>query len=271
MSKTLSEKTIDDFGRQHQNYADSGGYYVSTDILSDVLGPLMTVDQIEGLDVLDLGSGTGRWLRIFHGIGAKSIAAVEPSSAIDVSRQNTADLDKISFHNVTGDKMPDGQYDLVYSYGVVHHIPDPAPVIKRAFEVLKPGGRLVIWLYGRENNGLFLAFLHTLRGITVALPDRWLDRLSGAMVPLVRAYSWLSRSLPLPLRGYMREFVDRIDNYTLKHVIYDQLDPHYAKYYRRQEAFDLVERAGFAEIQLFHRENYSWTVMATKPKRPQSH
>jgi hypothetical protein len=72
--------------------------------------------------------------------------------------------------------------------------------------------------------------------------------------------------MPLPLRGYMREFVDKVDGYTLKHVIYDQLDAHYAKYYRRREAEDLVARAGFTNINLFHREAYSWTVVATKPR-----
>lgn len=265
MSKSISEKTIEDFGRQHRTYSKSGGFYVSTDILSGVLGPLMDIKDFEGLDVLDLGSGTGRWLRIFHELGAKSITAVEPSPAIEVAKKNAAGLDKISFHNVTGDRLPDGPYDVVYSYGVIHHIPEPDPVIQRAYEVLKPGGRLVIWLYGRENNGLYLAFLRTLRFITVPMADKWLGRASSAIVPLVRAYSRICRVAPLPLRGYMREFVDRVDDYTLKHVVYDQLDPHYAKYYRRQEALELVERAGFANIQLYHRERYSWTVVATKP------
>jgi hypothetical protein len=123
----------------------------------------------------------------------------------------------------------------------------------------------VIWLYGRENNGLYLAFLRLLRLITVPLPDAGLDRVSAAMVPMVRAYSRISRSLPLPLKDYMRTFIDRVDDYTVKHVIYDQLDPHYAKYYRRREAIGLVERAGFKDVRLYHRQRYSWTVTATKP------
>lgn len=265
MSKTLAEKTIRDFGRQHQAYSASDGYYVSTDILSDVVGPMMDVAEFAGRDILDLGSGTGRWLRVFHKLGARSITAVEPSPAIEVSRKNTAGIDNITFHNVTGDQLPDGPYDFIYSYGVIHHIPEPDPVIKRAFKVLKPGGRLVIWLYGRENNGLYLAFMHLLRIITVPLPDRGLDMVSGAMTPMVRAYSRLCRLLPLPLRGYMREFIDKVDDYTVKHVIYDQLDPHYAKYYRRSEAIELVEKAGFVNIRVYHREKYSWTVVATKP------
>jgi SAM-dependent methyltransferase len=265
MSKSVAEKTIQDFGRQHQTYSESGGFYVSSEILADVLGPLMDIKEFKGLDVLDLGSGTGRWLRIFHALGAKTITSVEPSPAIETAKRNAADLDNISFHNVTGDRMPDGQYDVVHSYGVIHHIPDPDPVISRAYEVLKPGGRLIIWLYGRENNTVYLGFMHALRILTVSMSDRGLDWVSGAMVPIVRVYSRISRLLPLPLRGYMREFVDRIDDYTLRHVIYDQLDPHYAKYYRCQEALDLVKKANFTDVRLHHREGYSWTVVATKP------
>jgi SAM-dependent methyltransferase len=264
MTKTLAEKTIQDFGRQHETYSESDGYYVSTDILANVLGPLMDIKEFEGKDVLDLGSGTGRWLQVFHMLGAKSITAVEPSPAIGVCKQKTSDLDNITYHNVTGENIPDGAHDFVYSFGVVHHIPEPDPVIKRTFDILKPGGRLIIWLYGRENNGLYLAFMHVLRLVTVPLPDRGLDMLSGAMVYLVRAYSCISKVLPLPLRSYMRDFIDKVDNYTVKHVIYDQLDPHYAKYYHRSEAINLLEKAGFSNVQVYHRAEYSWTVIGTK-------
>jgi SAM-dependent methyltransferase len=265
MTDKLSEKTIQDFGRQHRTYSESGGYYVSVDILADVLGPLMDVQSFSGKEILDIGSGTGRWLRIFHELGAKSITAVEPSPAIEIARKNTAACNNISFHNVTGDESPMGPYDYVYSYGVIHHVPSPDPVIDRAFEVLKPGGQLIIWLYGRENNGLYLFFMRALRLITVPLPDSGLDWLSGALVPLVRMYSCLSKALPVPFRSYMREFIDKVDDYTVKHVIYDQLDPHYAKYYRRHEAIGLLEKAGFKLVRVYHRHAYSWTVVGTKP------
>ncbi len=265
MSDKLGEQTIRDFGRQHQAYSKSGGYYVSTEILKDVLGPLMDISEFRDKDILDIGSGTGRWLRVFRQLDARSIAAVEPSPAIEVARKNTADLDRITYHRVGGDKLPEGPYDYVHSYGVIHHIPEPDPVIARAFEVLRPGGRLVIWLYGRENNGLYLAFTRALRLLTVPMPDKALDFLSALLTPGVRLYSRLCKILPLPLGGYMESFVDKVDDYTLKHVIFDQLDPHYAKYYRRSEAIDLVERAGFQDVRAYHRQEYSWTVVGTRP------
>ncbi len=64
----------------------------------------------------------------------------------------------------------------------------------------------------------------------------------------------------------METVIDKLDNYDVKHTIYDQLNPHYAKYYRRQEAIDLLKKAGFKNVKTYHRGNYSWTILGEKPK-----
>jgi len=48
-------------------------------------------------------------------------------------------------------------------------------------------------------------------------------------------------------------------------VIYDQLNPAYAKYYTREEACALLARHGFDDIRLHHRHGISWTVVGTRP------
>jgi hypothetical protein len=47
--------------------------------------------------------------------------------------------------------------------------------------------------------------------------------------------------------------------------VFDQLNPAYAKYYRRDEAIALLRNAGFEEITCRHRHGYSWTVTGRKP------
>ena len=42
---------------------------------------------------------------------------------------------------------PDNHFDIVFSYGVLHHIPDIHAATKEIFRVLKPGGQLIIMVY----------------------------------------------------------------------------------------------------------------------------
>jgi hypothetical protein len=68
------------------------------------------------------------------------------------------------------------------------------------------------------------------------------------------------------MRAYMRGV---IAHYGWRHyflTIFDQLNPAYAKYYRREEALELMEKAGFADVRLYHRHGYSWTVVGSRPK-----
>ena len=44
----------------------------------------------------------------------------------------------------------DDSFDIVYSWGVLHHTPDTARAIAEAVRVTRPGGRLCIMLYSRH-------------------------------------------------------------------------------------------------------------------------
>ena len=63
----------------------------------------------------------------------------------------------------------------------------------------------------------------------------------------------------------MRNVFARMDRRARYLVIYDQLNPAYAKYYRRDEAIALLADAGFADVAAHHRHGYSWTVIGRKP------
>src|SRR6478672_928673 len=46
--------------------------------------------------------------------------------------------------------LADGQFDLVFSIGVLHHSPDPRRAFAQVASKVKPGGRLAVWLYRRN-------------------------------------------------------------------------------------------------------------------------
>ena len=266
-TSAVDSRTVSDFGEQWTRYTDNSGFYGSEALFLDISQPLIGHDDVAGKTVADIGSGTGRIVNMLLAMGAAHVTAIEPSDSWQVVAANTErDRDRVAVIHGDGLAIPqDGRFDLVVSIGVIHHIEDPAPVVRAAWNALKPGGTLLVWLYGREGNGLYLGIFEPLRAITVRLPHPLLSGLCYALDAAAMAYAAASRFLPLPMRGYMLSVYSKLAADKRRLVIYDQLNPAYAKYYRRHEAAALLEDAGFVEVRTHHRHGYSWTVAGRKP------
>ena len=263
----LQEKTIADFGEQWTEYPDSDGFFGSVELFNDIFHPLLSARDVAGRRVAEIGAGIGRFVNILAASGAAHVVALEPSAAFRILQDSTrAHADRIEYLNVTGDRLPPSHdLDYVFIIGVLHHIPEPGPVVAASFRALTSGGKLAVWLYGREGHSLYLLLVRTLWTLTRRLPHRMLEWLVGAMYPFFWCYMTACRWLPLPLAAYMRRVMLPLTPAKRRVVIYDQLNPAYAKYYTRQEAHDALARHGFIDIQLHHRHGYSWTVVGTRP------
>jgi SAM-dependent methyltransferase len=271
-SGRTDKRTIADFGEQWTRHRDNAGFYGSTDLFVDAFGMFVPLADVAGRRVGDIGSGTGRIVRMLLAAGAREVVAVEPSRAIEILREDTtADAPRIRYVHGTGEAIAgERDLDLVVSYGVLHHIVDPDPVVRAVLRALKPGGRFCAWIYGHEGNAAYLAFARPLRAITTRLPPRVLSAVSRALNLALDLYLPLCRRLPLPLAEYMNVVAANLDRDKRYLTIYDQLNPAYARYYRGPEARDLFERCGFEDVRLHHRHGYSWTVVGTKPEPPRS-
>ena len=268
---SLEDRSIADFGKQWQAYPRNTGRYASVEYFFDIVQPFLKPADIDGAVAIDVGSGSGRIVSMLICAGARQVHAVEPSSAFDVLRQNTAEWsNNITYHKIRGDKIqPDLQADLVVSIGVLHHIPEPHPTVRAMFEALRPGGRCVVWVYAREGNRLLLIVLEPLRWVTNRLNHRVLELVSRGVVHGARAYSWICKFLPLPMHRYMTSVFRSVDPEVQFLIVYDQLNPAYAKYYRRMEAIALLKDAGFVDVQVRFRRGYSWVISGTKAPRQQ--
>ena len=262
----IEQKTIQDFGDQWERYTDNSGYYGAPTLLQDVFGSLLKLEELAGRRVMEIGSGSGRIVNMLLDAGVAQVVAVEPSSAMAILRQNTQDrAERIEYIQATGATIPPVDVNYIISIGVLHHIPDPEAVVANAFRLLKPGGKFLFWVYGYEGNGLYLTFVNPLRKLTQRLPDTILVGLSHFLNLILSAYIFACRFLPLPLKDYMRQVIGKFSWQKRSLVIFDQLNPAYAKYYRREEAEGLMRSGGFENVQLYHRHGYSWTVIGEKP------
>jgi SAM-dependent methyltransferase len=103
-----------------------------------------------GKRVLEVGVGMGadymEWLKagaLATGVDLSSASLERAQRRCELSGHapdlGVADAEHLPF--------PDNSFDIVYSYGVMHHSPDTAQCIREARRVLKPGGALRIMIY----------------------------------------------------------------------------------------------------------------------------
>lgn len=108
------------------------------------------LSRAAGLRVLDYGCGNGYVLQQFARNGAEVHGVDLTGRAVALSRARFA-VRGLSGNFTVGDgrtiPFPDAHFDVVTSMGVLHHIPDPRPVLAEIRRVLKPGGRFVLMLY----------------------------------------------------------------------------------------------------------------------------
>ena len=191
----------------------------------------------------------------------KSLAAEGDPSADDVIARHC-----LRCHNAEDGEKADAPYgpDLFTTdYGMIYRF--AAPGSASPAPPLGPGGRFLIWVYGREGNGSYILFTDFLRRLTRLMPDFMLAGLTHVLNALLGVYVFLCRYLPLPLAQYMREVMSKFERRKRFFLIFDQLNCGYAKYYTRQEAYDLLSQAGFRNVRLYHRHGMSWTAIGETP------
>jgi SAM-dependent methyltransferase len=267
MTDPVQTRTIADFGEQWTRYPGSEGYFGSAELFDDNFQPLLSVRDVAGRRVAEIGAGAGRFVNVLAAAGAAHVIAVEPSSAFAVLRENTARFsNRITYLNATGDRLPpSGDLDYIFAIGVLHHIPDPAPVVAAAYRALRSGGVFAVWLYGREGNTLYLTTVRSMWWLTRRMSHQALELFVRLLYVPFWLYMTACRWIPLPLARYMRRVMLPLTPSARRVVIYDQLNPAYAKYYRRGEAEALLASQGFTDVKLHHRHGYSWTVLGMKP------
>jgi SAM-dependent methyltransferase len=120
-----------------------------------------------GKRILEVGVGAGtdhlQWARA----GCDCYGVDLTDAAIETTRARLA-LDGLSsrLQRVDAEVLPfeNGFFDLVYSWGVIHHSAHPGRIVGEIHRVLKPGGTFVGMLYGRRSvTVLHLWIRHALR------------------------------------------------------------------------------------------------------------
>lgn len=262
--------TIRDFGNQWKIHGNIEPDYWTSDEMfrdhfPDKTPPFSTLEEQV---VVDVGSGSGRILQMLSRYKPGTLIGVEPSHGFDILEKNTRHLNNLTLINSLGEDFTLAKKaNYIFSLGVIHHIPLPIATVRNIYSNLVEGGTFVMWVYGFENNVVYVRLQELMRPAIRLIPDHILDGISLILSYMADVYTFLSKVLfrsRLPLTQYLLNLYSKCGRRQKKFIIFDQLNPVYAKYYKREEVISLLHDAGFRNINLFHRNGYSWTAIAKK-------
>ena len=161
--------------------------------------------DIEGCDVLDIGSGAGGADVVLvreHGAATVTGIDVEPR-LVDraVERTRSLGLDgRIAYRLVEPGPLPllDGSFDVVFSKDSIIHIRDKEHLFSEAFRVLRPGGLLLVgdWLRGHgaaleaQVQAFITASGHDFAMVSLQDTSEIVERLGFADVEIEDRHAW---------------------------------------------------------------------------------
>jgi len=124
--------------------------------------------------VLDAGCGNGSYAYYAASYGAE-VVAIDFSDAVSIAQENTKNMDvQIVRADITHPPFKEGTFDYIFSIGVLHHLPEPETGFHQLVLLLKPGGLISIWVYGRAKQWAAVYFYEPFIKITHRLPHRLL-------------------------------------------------------------------------------------------------
>jgi 2-polyprenyl-3-methyl-5-hydroxy-6-metoxy-1,4-benzoquinol methylase len=123
-------------------------------------------ERWEGKRVLEIGCGIGTDTINFARHGAHVTAVDLSAESLAIARQRAEVYglqDRIQFYQGSAEELstfvPVKQYDLIYSFGVIHHTPHPEQVLEQIRSYLGPESTVKIMVYHRRSWKVFWVLL----------------------------------------------------------------------------------------------------------------
>jgi SAM-dependent methyltransferase len=218
-----------------------------------------------GKSFLDVGCGMGRnsfWPMTY---GACAGCAVDiDERSLESARRNLAHFPTVKVVHSSAYDLPFAdRFDIAFAIGVIHHLEDPRRALERMTRAVKPGGQVLIWVYGRDGNRWLVLPLDPLRrALFSRMPIALVHHLS--LYPAVLL--WLALRLGLRPIEYSK-LLARFNFSHLRSIVFDQMLPRIAHYWSRQRVAELMATAGLEDVQIISVNEMSWSAIGTRPLR----
>ncbi len=107
-------------------------------------------EDLSGKDVLEVGSGAGRFTQIILDYTKANLYSLDYSDAVSANFKNNShhgDRLKLFQASIYDMPFPDNSFDKVFCFGVLQHTPDFKKSVQSLVNKAKPGGEIVVDFY----------------------------------------------------------------------------------------------------------------------------
>lgn len=215
------------------------------------------LDELAGKRVLDAGCGGGRYCKVAGEAGATVLGA-DHSTAVEKASTLCGHLPSVHFLQADLKRLPfaPGSFDFAFSIGVMHHDADTRAVFDAVAKMVRPGGRLAVWLY-RKNQWWQEWINSALRRRTTRMaPDKLEQR--------CRLGAWLG-GIPI-INKTLNKVVNFSAHPNWENRLCDTFDwfaPEYQYHHTVEELCDWFREAGYDDLVVLPPEKtghfYRWT------------
>ena len=190
-----------------------------------------------GENILEVGSGAGRFSKVVLEQTLGNLYSVDYSGAVDTNRKNNIGIAPERFHlfqaSVYELPFPDGSFDKVFCFGVLQHTPDFERSVKCLINKAKIGGEVVVDFYPINGWWTIIQSKYILRPITKRISHQRLFTLIEKNIDwLIKAHFILHR---IGL-GLLTRFLPVCN---IKETLSDQLSPEELREHSILDTFDM--------------------------------
>ena len=275
--KNQDKNTVDGFGDEWSRFDQSDLPKKEQQLLFDEYFSVFPWKDISKESTgFDLGCGTGRWAKSVAP-KVKKLICIDPSSALDIAKENLSNFDNCEFDSGTVDEMSidDNSMDFGYSLGVLHHVPDTALGLKQCVKKLKGGAPFLLYLYYRFDNRpwwfrLIWLITDLLRRVISKMPYR-LRYVSSQIIavivyfPLARIALFLEK-LNFNVSSFPLSSYKNLSFYTMRTDALDRFGTRLEQRFTRLEIKNMMHDAGLENIEFANSKPF-WVAVGYKTRK----